>query len=56
MKLVKLDNITIIIVIYQETYELISKTLNSLEDIKIILIDNGNDIDLKKKIFKKFNI
>ena len=55
MKIVDIKNISIVIVIYQETYELISNTLNQLKGVRKILIDNGNDIDLKKKLSNKFD-
>ena len=55
MKTIEINGISIVVVIYQETYELIINTLNQLKGIRIILIDNGNDIDLKKKLSIKFD-
>ena len=52
MKTIEINGISIVVVIYQETYELIINTLNQLKGIRIILIDNGNDIDLKKLSIK----
>ena len=49
-------NITIVLVLYKETFDLISKTLNSLKLFKIIIIDNDNNLILKKKIETKFSI
>ena len=43
------NSITIIIVLYKESYDLISNTLNKIENFKKIIIDNdGNDL-LKKR-------
>ena len=56
MKTIEINSISIVVVIYKETYELIINTLNQLKGIRIILIDNGNDIDLKKKLSIKFEI
>lgn len=50
------NSITIIIVLYKESYDLISNTLNKIENFKKIIIDNdGNDL-LKKKILSRFSI
>ena len=50
------NSVTIIIVLYKESYNLISNTLKKIENFKKIIIDNdGNDI-LKKKILSKFKI
>ena len=50
-KIIENNEITVLIVLYKETYELISKTLDTLIIIqKIIIIDNANDLELKKKI------
>jgi|TARA_B100001093_G_scaffold353704_1_gene338156 GT2 family glycosyltransferase len=50
------DEITVILVLYKESFDLISKTLYSLKSFKKIIIDNDNNIDLKKKIISNFNI
>ena len=42
-------NITIVIVLYQEPFELLSKTLNTINSFKKIIIDNNGNIELKKK-------
>lgn len=49
-------DITIVLVLYKETFDLVSKTLNSLKLFKIIIIDNDNNLILKKKIENKFSI
>lgn len=49
-------DITIVLVLYKETFDLIFKTLNSLKLFKIIIIDNDNNLILKKKIETKFSI
>ena len=41
--------ITIVIVIYKESFDLISKTLTSLKSFKVIIIDNDNNYEFKKK-------
>ena len=48
--------ITILIVLYEENLDLLSKNLINLTNFKIIIIDNGADINLKNQITKKFNI
>ncbi len=50
------DSLTIIIVLYEEKFNLISKCLNKLKKFKIIVIDNANNIELKKTIEKEFKI
>ena len=49
-KIIENNEITVLIVLYKETYELISKTLNTLKSYQKIIIDNGNDLELKKKL------
>ena len=44
------NDITIVIVLYYESYDLISKTLHHINNFKKIIIDNSNNIDLKKKL------
>ena len=50
------NDITIVIVLYYESYDLISKTLHHINNFKKIIIDNSNNIDLKKKIEDNFHI
>ena len=44
------EYLTITIVIYKENFELISKCLDQIKNFKIIIVDNGADVNLKKKI------
>ena len=55
-KLFKCNETTILIVLYKETYELVSKTLEQLKSYQVIIIDNGNDHELKNKIESLFQI
>ena len=48
--------ITIIILIFEEKIEVIFNCLKLLRDFKIILIDNSNNLERKKKLSKNFNI
>jgi N-acetylglucosaminyl-diphospho-decaprenol L-rhamnosyltransferase len=48
--------ITILIILYEEKYEIIEECLDKIKDFKIIIIDNSNDKYLKKKIVLKHNI
>lgn len=49
-------NITIVMVLYQESFELLSKTLNTINSFKKIIIDNNGNIKLKKKIKSQFSV
>ena len=49
-------DITVVIVIYKESFELISKTLSNLMSFKVIIIDNDNNNKLKNKIQNYFHI
>ena len=51
-----LTEITICMVLYDESEEIILKTLKKIKNFKIIIIDNKGDKKLKKKITSKFNI
>ena len=55
-KLFKYNETTILMVLYKETYELVSKTLEQLKSYQVIIIDNGNDQKLKNKIENLFQI
>ena len=48
--------LTITIVIYKENFALISKCLDKIKNFKIIIIDNGADVNLKKKIQSEYKI
>lgn len=50
------DDITVVIVIYHESYNLILRTLRHLDSFKKIIIDNSNNLILKKKIEGIFQI
>ena len=50
------NDITISIVLYKEDYELISRTLKSINSFKKIIIDNSGNLDLKQKIESNFKI
>lgn len=48
--------LSILIILYEEKFEMINKCLDKIKDLKIIIIDNANDKSLKDKIIKKFKI
>ena len=50
------DKITIVIVLYEEEFELINKCLEGIKNFNIIIIDNAGNKKLQKEIQKKFNI
>tara|TARA_B100001094_G_C17499307_1_gene470322 strand:- start:153 stop:329 length:177 start_codon:yes stop_codon:yes gene_type:complete len=50
-----IKSITIVIVLFKESLEVINKTLEYIKDFKIIIIDNANNHDLKKKNYKKIS-
>ena len=50
------DKITIVIVLYEEEFELINQCLEGIKNFNIIIIDNAANKKLKKEIQKKFNI
>ena len=52
----KISEITILMVIYDETDEIILKSLEKIKNFKIIIIDNKGDKKLKDKITQKFKI
>jgi len=43
-------DITIVIVLYKEKFELLSKTLTAINSFKKIIIDNDKNLELKKKL------
>ena len=49
-------NLTVIIVLFKEPFQLIKKTLETIKDLKIIIIDNDCNFELRNKILKQFNI
>ena len=50
------NSVTIIIVLYKESYDLIHNTLKKIENFKKIIIDNDGNNILKKKILSRFKI
>tara|TARA_B100000900_G_scaffold379992_1_gene365347 strand:+ start:472 stop:1338 length:867 start_codon:yes stop_codon:yes gene_type:complete len=50
------SEISIIILIFEEEFDVILKCLSSVRNFKIIIIDNSNNISRKKKILEKFKI
>ena len=50
------EKITIIIVMYEESFDLICKTLEKITNFKKIIIDNAGDANMKNNIISKFGI
>ena len=50
------NEITIIIVLYEEKEQLVLRCLENLKNFKIIIVDNANNVSLKKKIEKNCKI
>jgi len=50
------DKITIVLVLYEEEFKLISQCLESIKHFNIIIIDNAGNKKLKEKITNKFHI
>tara|TARA_B100001057_G_scaffold280776_1_gene281192 strand:+ start:686 stop:1552 length:867 start_codon:yes stop_codon:yes gene_type:complete len=50
------NDITIIILLFEEKIDEIYRCLNSVKNFQIIIIDNSNNIYRKEKILKKFEI
>ena len=51
-----INNITVIIVLYREDYNLLYKTLDKIREFKKIIIDNSNNIELKNKVETNFKV
>ena len=51
-----INEITIIIVLYEEKVNLVFQCLENIKNFKIIIVDNAGNISLKNKIEKKFKI
>lgn len=49
-------NITITLVLYKESFEILSECLKNIKNFKIIIVDNDCNLSLKKKIEKEFQI
>ena len=43
------SSVTVVIVLYKESFDLVNKTLQTLKNYKIVIIDNANNNELKKK-------
>jgi GT2 family glycosyltransferase len=52
----KISEITILIVLYDETDQIIFKNLEKIKNFKIIIVDNKGDKKLKNRITEKFGI
>jgi len=50
------QKLSILIILYEENFEIINKCLEKIKDFKIIIIDNANNKSLKSEITKKFKI
>ena len=51
-----ISEITILMVLYEESEEIIFKNLEKIKNFKIIIIDNKGNKKLKKKITSQFKI
>ena len=51
-----INEITIIIVLYEEKINLVFQCLENIKNFKIIIVDNAGNISLKKKVEEKFRI
>ena len=49
-------DITVVIVLYKESFELLFKTLTKINSFKKIIIDNNGNLELKKKIESQFSV
>ena len=48
--------VTIVIVLYEEKFELISRCLENIKNFNIIIVDNAGNKKLKKQIQKQYKI
>lgn len=53
---ISFNSLTIVLVLYRESFNLVSKTLSKIKNFRITIIDNDNNNDLKKKILSNFKI
>jgi len=51
-----INEITIIVVLYEEKTSLVFQCLENIKNFKIIIVDNAGNISLKKKVEEKFKI
>ena len=54
--MINTNELTIQIVLYEETKEIIFKCLEHLKNFKILILDNSNNIKLRDQILNKFDI
>jgi len=52
----QINEITIIVVLYEEKTSLILGCLENIKNFKIIIVDNAGNISLKRKVEEKFRI
>ena len=50
------EELTIQIVLYEESKELIFECLENLKNLKVLILDNSNNRKLREEILNKFNI
>ena len=50
------NKITIIIILYEEKEQLVLKCLENFKNFKIIIVDNSNNLALKKQVEKNYKI
>jgi len=50
------NKITIIILIFEENLDIILKCIKSVENFKIIIVDNAGDNKRKRKILRTYSI
>ena len=50
------NKLSILIILYEENYQIVNKCLEQIKDHRIIVIDNANDQSLKDKIIKNHKI
>ena len=51
-----INELTIIIVLYEEKANLVFQCLENIKNFKIIIVDNAGNISLEKKIKEKYEI
>ena len=51
-----INEITIIVVLYEEKTRLVFRCLENIKNFKIIIVDNAGNISLKRKVEEKFRI
>jgi GT2 family glycosyltransferase len=54
--MININNITVLIVLYEEPENIIFRTLEQIKNFKIIIVDNKGNQKLKKKITTNYNI